>query len=143
MKRLLLFFCAIGVLMPTLLAQNPKPQSKDNTWMIEYIPNMTRQQRKQIMNLLLETRESIEQKRSRLNILNDSIRAYLQMYEDQTDVIVQLFERKARLQLEFDKEMYANRVRLNALMSQEQYEEFNKALKNCQRKNPAGKRKEK
>jgi hypothetical protein len=85
------------------------------------VKNLSVKQRRQIDAISNESSSNIKIMKSQLNALRDSIHFYMNKKEDNSTILMPLFDREAVLQLRINKEMYRMKVRLDEVLTEQQY----------------------
>ena len=144
MKGVLTFaLCAfLAVIGSDCEAQGRNMAKEDNpaTRVSKVVKNLSTKQKRQIDAISNESSGDIKEMKAHLNVLRDSIFVLMNKKTDNSAVLMPLFEREAALQLRINKEMYKVKVRLDAVLTNQQYQTLTNYTKSHRMKDDPGKR---
>lgn len=137
-RTLFLFFIlTAGIILPAYAVDDNKPKKKHHN-IEQMIPDLTASQRKKIDQIRKESNERIDSMEMRQERIRDSIRIYLDLYEDHRSALYPLMEKEARIRLEINKEMYRAKTQINSVLTKAQHQTLITNMK----KNRASQKKE-
>lgn len=146
MKRILLPLIFIALSLNAFAQHNgntPKDGGKKEAPKIEEIvSDLTPAQKNNIDAITKRSSKIVASYRQQLHAVRDSIRTYMNSQEDNSSILFPLYEREARLQAEISKEYYRSKVDIDKVLTPEQYQQMNEAMKkkNNERKQQKGKK---
>ena len=119
---------AVVSLSPVMGQQHEKKHDKKHREITEIVSNLTASQKRKVEQVGKESKERIDVLRRQKKSVCDSIGVILNSDEDRTADIYRLFEREAQIQVQINKEMYSAKLRVDALLTDEQRAEIRRAL---------------
>ena len=127
---------------PLTLQAGDHPGKKKTLHRIERIvTDLTTTQKKKIEQLSKESNERLQKLEMQQRRVRDSIRMYMDRYEDNSSTLFPLFDRESRLQAEINKEMYRTKTSINKVLTPQQHEKLiqhvhkHKSRKNAKTRN--------
>ena len=87
------------------------------------VSDLTPAQKKKIDQITKESQESIRQLEESLHGVRDSIRLFMDRYEDNSKQMIPLIDREAQLQAAINKTKYRTKCAVNKVLTQEQYKQ--------------------
>lgn len=123
MKRALLLVFALAVAF-TLSAQAPHRGGGKKEKIEDIITDLTPQQKSRIDAITQRSSKTVENYRSQLKTVRDSIKLYMGSRNDNSNKVFPLYDREARLRAELGKEYYRTKVAIDAVLTPEQYRLF-------------------
>ena len=93
----------------------------------ELVGDLTSAQKHQVESISKESAAKVSELRSRQKTVKDSIRLFMDKDGDQSAVLYPLFDREASLQVQINREMYHGKVRIDAVLTDEQRAELRQA----------------
>lgn len=89
----------------------------------QIVTTLTKEQKKSIEKLTQASQVRLHQLEEAQSQIRDSIRQYLDLYEDNSKKLFPLFEREGKLQTEINKEMYRAKMAINKILTVEQHQQ--------------------
>ncbi|MBP5189387.1 MAG: hypothetical protein J6031_00535 [Bacteroidales bacterium] len=135
-----LLVCLAGGAMAQPKGVQPK---ENNVGITDLISDLSKVQKSKIDLITKRTAKNVENYRSQLNAVRDSIRSYMDSPNDHSAVLFPLYEREGHLQAEISKEYYRSKVAIDAVLTPEQSKMLKeKMAKNRHHRHPASYKKE-
>lgn len=130
MKKSIIVAAMIVLALP-LAAQrhDDKHPGKKHRDVTELVSDLSASQKRKIDAVSRESKERVSVLRTRQKAVRDSIGMFMEREGDQSAALYPLFDREAQLQVSISREMYATKVKVDALLTKEQKAELKKALK--------------
>ena len=135
MKRIILIVLALCVAFPLVAQQQRPPKPGKDVNIEELIPNLSNKQKRQLEAITNEQHESLEAVEAELRPVRDSIHHYMDRYGDFSAKVNRFMEREASLQLRINKIHYRTKVKIDKVLTKEQYRAFKENLK---KRRPSG-----
>ena len=128
----------LGLQLSSVAAQSGAKHRKNGrrTDVPQLVSNLTDNQKSRLETLTTESRQRVDALRSQQKSVRDSIARYMALDGDQTKQLYPLFDREAKIQSDISREMYATKVRIDALLTPEQRQELQSALHKQRQKHP-------
>lgn len=104
------------------------------------VSNLSTKQKKNLLEARERSLSRVDQLKAQLNVVRDSIRDYIHRDGDNSRTLYPLFDREAVIQAQISKEMYALRVRIDAILTPEQLKEFRGVLEKQRKRKERGER---
>ena len=95
----------------------------------EMVSDLTEDQKSQIDALMETSRNTIDSLREKQRVIRDSINYYTDSYGNKAEQVYPLYEQEAALQVEINKMFYQNKLRIDSILTKEQYQEFSTKMK--------------
>ncbi len=133
MKRFLIISTFIGLAMMACAQTRPRqhkdvfPAAQDKIENI--ISNLSLMQKTSIDIITKRSAKVIENYKTQLKTVRDSIRSLMDSPEDHCKTLFPLFEKEGELQAELSKEYYRTKVAIDKILSPEQYKELQAKMK--------------
>ncbi len=103
-------------------AQKPKHKGKQPSEQISWVvEDLSAKQKRQIEEISKEHSARLATLKKQLSAVRDSIHVYMDKQADCSTIVFPLMERESSLQLQFNKEMYKMKLRLDKILTKEQY----------------------
>ena len=103
-----------------------------------FVDDLDDDQREQLHELSVRSKQVIGQLRQQQREIHDSIRQLLRQPTDQSDVLFPLFDKSAQVRAEIDKELYIARFNISKVLTEKQLETLSEKMK-LEKKNFTGK----
>jgi len=129
MKRyLVLFGCSflLFAMCPTTLRADDHPSRKHKQGppdIAAIVTDLTPAQKKKIEQISKEANETIRQLEASLQGVRDSLRLYMDRYEDNSKEMFPLIDREAQLLAAINKAKYRTKAAVNKVLTPEQYKQ--------------------
>ncbi len=104
-------------------------EKKQHRDISQLVSDLTPSQKRKIETISRESKERVQQLRSRKKEVCDSIAYYMDIDGDHSAALNPLFENEARLQILINKEMYTTKCHIDQILTKEQRAELRKAAK--------------
>lgn len=140
MKRIVIILSLLILYNTTWAQKTDRPQLPREMIIEDFVDNLSIRQKKQLNAVRLASKSKLENLKNELNIVRDSIRINMDMYGDNSMVLFPLFEREANIQKEISKETYRVKVRIDNILTREQYNVLTKKIRASHKKNKPGPR---
>lgn len=135
-KMIALFVLCMALSMPATMRAEDHPscqQKKCPPDISTIVTDLTPAQKKKIDQITKETSERIHQLEGNLRQVRDSIRMYMDAYEDNTKILNPLFEREGRIETDLNKEKYRTKNAINRVLTPQQHKQL---IENFKSNNP-------
>ena len=138
----IIFVVMLVLLVSSAVAQRPSDKSKHKEhFRIENIvSDLSASQKKRLNTIYDEDHKAIEKLRNEQKTLRDSIQTYIEMSGDHTAQLNPLFDRESSLQAAISKQMYATRLRIEDVLTDEQNAQVRKYFKEKKEKDNKNKK---
>lgn len=138
----IIFVVMLVLLVSSAVAQRPSDKSKHKEhFRIENIvSDLSASQKKRLNTIYDEDHKAIEKLRNEQKTVRDSIQTYIEMSGDHTAQLNPLFERESSLQAAISKQMYATRLRIEDVLTDEQNAQVRKYFKEKKEKDNKNKK---
>lgn len=145
MKKILLFLVlGSSFLLPSAFSQDHprhgERRCEPPLKVEEMVSNLSTKQKKNLLEARERSHTRVDQLKAQLNVVRDSIRDYIHRDGDNSRTLYPLFDREADIQAQISKEMYALRVRIDAILTPEQLKEFRGVLEKQRKRKERGER---
>ncbi|MBR0073277.1 MAG: hypothetical protein IJP95_05510 [Bacteroidales bacterium] len=90
------------------------------TKIASFVDDLTDEQREQLHQISVKSKQTIHQLRNQLRELHDTIRLLLKDPADQSEKLFPLFDLSAQLRAQKDKELYMARIGISKVLTKEQ-----------------------
>ena len=90
--------------------------------------NLSLKQKKSLLEVRERSQNRVNELKAQLATVRDSIRDYIHRDGDNSKVLYPLFDREGELQASISREMYALRLKIDAILTPEQLKEFREAI---------------
>ena len=127
----IIFVVMLVLLVSSAVAQRPSDKSKHKEhFRIENIvSDLSASQKKRLNTIYDEDHKAIEKLRNEQKTVRDSIQTYIEMSGDHTTQLNPLFDRESSLQAAISKQMYATRLHIEEVLTDEQNAQVRKYFK--------------
>lgn len=117
---------SLAVASPVVLRadDHPHKQKKCPPDVASIVTDLTPTQKKKIEQISKEGKERIHQIEGQQRQVRDSIRMYMDTYEDNSKILNPLFDREAKLESDINKEKYRIKSSINKLLTPDQYKQL-------------------
>lgn len=138
----IIFVVMLVLLVSSAVAQRPSDKSKHKEhFRIENIvSDLSASQKKRLNTIYDEDHKAIEKLRNEQKTVRDSIQTYIEMSGDHTAQLNPLFDRESSLQAAISKQMYATRLRIEDVLTDEQNAQVRKYFKEKKEKDNKNKK---
>lgn len=139
MKQLIITAILVCLAGNVVAQPGAMPPKENNVEISDFISDLSKTQQSKIDLITKRTTKIVNNYRTQLNSVRDSIRAFMDSPDDFSSILFPLYEREGRLQAEISKEYYRSKVAIDKLLTPEQYQQLKeKMAKNRAQKNKAG-----
>lgn len=118
MKKYLLI--VITLLLAWPMAAQTDHTKRKRPEVTEVVSDLSAPQKRKIEVVSRESRERTEALRRQQRAVRDSINRYMDLEGDQSQILYPLFDREAALQAAVSREMYAAKLRIDAILTADQ-----------------------
>lgn len=118
MKKYLLI--VITLLLAWPMAAQTDHTKRKRPEVTEVVSDLSAPQKRKIEAVSRESRERTETLRWQQRAVRDSINRYMDLEGDQSQILYPLFDREAALQAAVSREMYAAKLRIDAILTADQ-----------------------
>lgn len=119
-KTLLLIFVLTLALVQAFAQQGSATHKKMPPKVEEVVSDLSAAQKRQLNNIREERKKRIDELNKQKESVQDSIHLFLNRDGDQSVTLYRLFDREATIRTTIAKEMYAARLRIDAVLTAEQ-----------------------
>jgi len=126
MRKTLLLLVALILVGPVSAQHRHGDKRGDHPCISEMISNLSAKQKRQIENVNKTVTLQAEPIKKELDKVRDSIHYYMDQYGDYSTQIYNLMKREANLQYRLNKIYYHAKVKMDKIITKEQFEEFQK-----------------
>lgn len=126
MKQLLTIAILCLISLPAL-AQRQHPEGNPQP-VQEMISSLSAKQKRQLEAIDNERRAQLDAIRKELKGVRDSVHMYIDLYGDYSKQMNRLLERESALQLKMNKILYSTKVRIDKIITPEQYREMHEKM---------------
>ena len=127
----IIFVIMLVLLVSSAVAQRPsdKIKHKEQFRIENIVSDLSASQKKRLNTIYDEVHKAIEKLRNEQKTVRDSIQTYIEMSGDHTAQLNPLFDRESSLQAAISKQMYATRLRIEDVLTDEQNAQVRKYFK--------------
>lgn len=125
-KVILLILCACA--LPAMAQHDGKPREKKHRDITELVSDLSASQKRKIETISKESKERVGALRARKKEVCDSIAMFMERDGDQSRQLYPLFDREAALQVSINREMYQDKLKLDAVLTPEQRAELRSTM---------------
>ena len=135
---LLMFALCLSLSIWAQPAQNshPRKAQPERPKIEDLVSNLTSTQKTRIDLITRRSTKKIEEYRTQLKVVRDSIRSYMGSQSDMSAVVFPLYEREAKLQVKISKEFYRSKVEVDKVLTPQQFQELSEKMKEQRAKQP-------
>ena len=129
MKKIFIIATVMALALP-VAAQHPggKHHDKKHKEITELVSDLSATQKRKIDAVSRQSKERVSALRDQQKAVRDSIGMFIDREGDQSRSLYPLFDREAQLQAAISREMYSTKVKVDALLTNEQRSELKKRL---------------
>lgn len=122
MKKHIVAILLLALTLPLAAQQHDgrQPDKKRRADITELVSDLSAPQKRKIENISKESKALIDDLRQQQNAVRDSIRLFMDREGDQSTRLYPLFDREAQLQVAVSREMYATKLRIDAVLTADQ-----------------------
>lgn len=129
MKKTVILIALFLLVSVSGYSQQKGEHKRSHDFKIEnFVDDLSADQKKKIDDISSQYLKRISNMRSDLRAVRDSIRTLSDQYGDHTKQIFPMYEREAKIQTEISKEMYRMKLKLDKVLTREQYDTLHEKL---------------
>ena len=127
MKRILsVLLLSLAIASPVVLRadDHPHKQKKCPPDVASIVTDLSAAQKKKIEQISKEGKERIHQLEGLQRQVRDSIRMYMDKYEDNSKILYPLFDREGKIETDINKEKYRIKTAINKILTPDQHKQL-------------------
>ncbi|MBQ7711306.1 MAG: hypothetical protein IJT39_05705 [Bacteroidales bacterium] len=127
MKRILsVLLLSLAIASPVVLRadDHPHKQKKCPPDVASIVTDLSAAQKKKIEQISKEGKERINQLEGLQRQVRDSIRMYMDKYEDNSKILYPLFDREGKIETDINKEKYRIKTAINKILTPDQHKQL-------------------
>lgn len=127
MKRILsVLLLSLAIASPVVLRadDHPHKQKKCPSDVASIVTDLSAAQKKKIEQISKEGKERIHQLEGLQRQVRDSIRMYMDKYEDNSKILYPLFDREGKIETDINKEKYRIKTAINKILTPDQHKQL-------------------